>query len=152
MPEHGPIDMPTLDFLRDLLRARFTGSGLWKANVAARYATGEGVGKNGARARIWYARAAEAGEASALYELGMMLLEGEGGPVEGPRGRALLLEAASQGDPSAQKVLAYAFTDGHWGFPVDLERAEHWRRLAVAQGMQVLKSTCEASRSPPGFP
>jgi len=131
------IDMPTLNFLRELLRARFTGSGLWKANVAARYATGEGVGKNEARARIWYARAAKAGDVSALFNLGIMLLEGEGDPVEESRGRALVLEAANRGDGAAQKVLAYTFTDGRWGFPIDPERAEHWRRLAVAQGMQV---------------
>ncbi len=109
--------MPTIEFIGDLIRAHFTRSWVPKRNVAASYAVGDGVRKNEVRARVWYARAAEAGDESALYDLGMMLLEGEGGPVEQSRGQALLLEAANLGDPMAQKVLIYAFTDGLWGFP-----------------------------------
>ena len=127
----------TLEFLREWFRASFSRSWVPKRNVAARFALGEGVRKNEARARVWYRRAAKAGDGSALTDLGIMLLYGEGGPVEVSRGQALLLEGASSGDGTAQKVLAYAFRDGSLGFPVDVEKSEHWRRLAVAQGLQV---------------
>jgi uncharacterized protein len=129
--------MPTLHFLRELVRAHFLSDWVSKRNVAASYATGDGIRKNEARARVWYARAAAAGDESALYDLGMMLLEGEGGAKDEPQGQALLVEAATLGDAMAQKVLAYAYQDGAWGFAADPTKAQHWRNLAAAQGMQV---------------
>lgn len=105
--------------------------------VAASYALGEGVKKNEGRARKWYARAAQAGDLTSDFDLAMMLLLGEGGPVELERGKALLQETAEKGEPMAQKVLAYAYKDALHGFPLDAERAEHWNKLAEAQGMNV---------------
>ena len=129
--------MAILHFLRELIRAHFSSEWVSKRNVAASYALGDGVRKNEARARLWYARAAAAGDESALYDLGMMVLEGEGGPKDEPRGQALLLEAAALGDPMAQKVLSYAYRDGAWGFRAEPTQAEHWRNLAAEQGMQM---------------
>jgi hypothetical protein len=37
----------------------------------------------------------------------------------------------------AQKVLAYAYKDALHGFTLDAERAEYWKKLAEAQGMNV---------------
>ena len=129
--------MVAMSFLQNWFRAHLKHDWANKRCVAARYATGDGVNKNEARARIWYARAAKAGDVTALYDLGMMLILGEGGPVDEPGGQAMLLDAANQGDPEAQKVLTYAFTDGLYGFPVEPPKANHWRRLAESQGMQV---------------
>lgn len=105
--------------------------------VAASYALGDGVKKNEGRARTWYARSERAGDLNARYELAMMLLQGEGGPVELEKGRGLLEDAAKQGEPVAQKVLSYVYKDALFGFPIDYERAEYWKKLAQAQGMQV---------------
>jgi len=105
--------------------------------VAASYALGDGVKKNEQRARKWYARAAKAGDLTSDFDLAMMLLYGEGGSVELERGKVLLEEAAEKGEPMAQKVLAYAYKDSMFGFPIDNKRAEHWKKLAEAQGMNV---------------
>ena len=129
--------MPTLHFLRELVRAHLRSDWVSKRNVAVSYALGEGIRKNEARARLWYTRATASGDESALYDLGMMLLEGEGGAKDEPRGQALLLEAAALGDAMAQKVLSYAYRDGAWGFRTDPTQAEHWRNLALEQGMQL---------------
>lgn len=129
--------MPTLHFIRELVRAHLGSNWVSMRNVAASYALGEGIRKNEERARIWYQRAANAGDESALYDLGMMLLEGQGGPRDLRRGQTLLLEAATVGNAMAQKILSYAYRDGEWGFPVEPAQAEHWRKLAVDQGMQV---------------
>jgi TPR repeat protein len=129
--------MITRQFLRELIRATFSRSWVPKRNVAAMYALGEGVAKNEVRARRWYVRAARAGDESALTDLGMMHIYGEGGPVDYARGRVLILEAAELGDGTAQKLLAHFFLEGMYGFPVNREKAEHWRDLARAQGMQV---------------
>lgn len=105
--------------------------------IAASYALGDGVKKNERRARKWYARAAKAGDLYSSYELAMMLLYGEGGPVDLEKGRSLLEDTAKNGEPNAQKVLAYVYKDSSFGFSIDHERAEYWKKLAQAQGMQV---------------
>jgi localization factor PodJL len=127
----------TVGFLREWIRANLTSSWVAKRNVAASYALGDGVDQDGRRARAWYGRAARAGDVSALYDLGMMLLEGEGGAPDLAEGRALLVAAAEAGDPMAQKVLAYLFGSGLFGFEVDREQQAKWTSLARQQGMQV---------------
>lgn len=127
----------SLRFLREWVRANTSSSWFAKRNVAASYATGDGVRRNGARARKWYRRAARGGDVSALYDLGMMLLEGEGGEPNLAEGRALLVAAAEGGDSMAQKVLSDLFGKGLLGFEVDREQQAKWSGLAKQQGMQV---------------
>lgn len=127
----------TYDFLKNIILAYLSRSTARMRYVAASYALGDGVAKNEPRARNWYARAERAGDLDARFELAMMQLQGEGGPVDLEKGKALLEEAAEEGQPSAQKVLAYAYRDPLFGFPINHERAEHWKKLAQAQGMQV---------------
>jgi len=96
---------------------------LWR-NLAAFYATGEGTGRvDLVRARRWYSRAANAGDATATYELGLMYLQGEGGRKRPAQGRRLLVRAARQGEIAALQVLRYAYSKGAWGFPRSTERA-----------------------------
>jgi TPR repeat protein len=132
-----PLMKISFAFLREWVRAHLTSSWVPKRNVAASYALGDGVRKNPRRARAWYRRAARAGDVSALYDLGMMLLEGEGGVTDLVEGRALLLAAAESGDPMAQKVLAELFARGLFGFEVDARQHGKWSDLARRQGMQV---------------
>lgn len=127
----------TFEFLYNWLRSNFTRSWVPMRFVATSYALGDGVEKNEQRARKWYARAAKAGNLTSDFDLAMMLLYGEGGPIDLEKGRALLEEAAEKGEPMAQKVLAYAYKDPMFGYPIDTERAEHWKKLAEAQGMNV---------------
>jgi hypothetical protein len=64
--------MDSIEFIRELVRAYCGRDWVPKRNVAASYALGEGVRKNEARARMWYERAAKAGDESALTDLAMM--------------------------------------------------------------------------------
>ena len=64
-------------------------------------ATGEGVAEDDVAAREWYRRAAESGNVTfdhALKGLGLMLLTGEGGPVDRPLGYAYASISAAAGN------------------------------------------------------
>ena len=124
-------------FVREWLRAHLTSGWVPKRNLAAAYALGDGVGKDARRARAWYRRAARAGDASALYDLGLMYLEGEGGPADFAEGRRLLIAAGEAGDAMAQKVLAELFGQGLFGCEIDMDQKAKWRELAQGQGMQL---------------
>jgi hypothetical protein len=127
----------TFEFLSNWLRAQFTSSWVPKRWVAASYALGEGIRKNERRSRKWYARASKAGDLTSDYDLALMLLNGDGGSIESAKGKIMLERAATEGEPMAQKVLAYAYEQGLFGFPIDHERYAHWRKLAKLQGMKV---------------
>jgi len=109
----------TKEFFINWIRAHLTSSWVPKRNIAASYALGEGVQKNEQRARKWYARASKAGDLTSDYDLALMLINGKGGPVESEKGKAMLEQTANDGEPSAQKVLAYAYEQGLFGFPVN---------------------------------
>jgi TPR repeat protein len=70
------------------------------------YALGEEVfPRDLALARLWYGRAAEAGHADAQYNYGLMLLYGEGGPVDAAAAADWIRRAAAQGDVAAIRYL-----------------------------------------------
>jgi TPR repeat protein len=69
-------DRQALRFARSWLR-RDPGPDAW-ANLAAVHATKQP--RNLARARYWYRRAALKGHDRGLFEYGLMLIDGEGGP------------------------------------------------------------------------
>ncbi len=129
--------MASPKFLKEWLKAWILPSSHNSRCVAVSYALGEGVQKDESRARYWYRRAANAGDTTSMYDLGLMLVYGEGGPVDEQGGRVLLMESARKGDGMAQKILAQAYMRGLWGFPVDSSLSQKWGDLAQAQGMQV---------------
>jgi uncharacterized protein len=124
-------------FIQQWLLAHVTKSWVPKRNVAASYALGQGVAVDGARARKWYRRAAKAGDESALYDLGLMCLAGEGGPVDADLGLSLIRQAAELGDGMAQLVLMDLYGQGLHGIAVDREQEERWRDTAQKNGMKV---------------
>ena len=102
-------------------RAYRTKEPIWWCNLGARYATLDPP--DFARARKWYAKAAAAGDTNAKFELGAMLVEGEGGVTDLKRGRRLLEAAAREGQISALKMVEHGYRVGRWGFPRSRERA-----------------------------
>jgi len=82
--------------------------------------------------RHWYARAAEQGEAYSQYDLGWMMLAGEGGPTDQAAGLRWLETCAMRNEPlisaSAADFLATVFEDGLYGLPADPIVADQWRR------------------------
>ena len=102
--------------------------GAW-SNLAAVYATRQPPDLK--RARHWYRRAALKGHDRGLFEYGLMLIQGEGGPKRPAQGRRYLERAAALGQLDALKVLAYALTHGEYGY-----RPSHARAKAVNRALR----------------
>jgi len=101
-------------------------------DLAALLATdSDGFGMDLQQSRKWYQRAAEQNIQNAQYNLGLMMLEGEGGPVDTVEGLSWLERAAqgpdAQSSAEAAGVLAHSYEVGALGLPCDNERASYWR-------------------------
>jgi TPR repeat protein len=127
-----PEDRRSLRLARGWLR-RAPGPDAW-ANLAAVHATEQP--RNLTRARHWYRRAALRGHHRGLFEYGLMLIGGEGGPKRPAIGRRYLERAAAAGQVDALTVLAYALSEGAYSYVRDVRRAAVARkalRLALAR-------------------
>ena len=125
-------DESGLWFARSWLR-REPGPDAW-ANLAAVHATKQP--RNLKRARYWYRRAALKGHHRGLFEYGLMLIDGEGGPKRPTLGRQYLERAAALGQIDAMKVLAHALSKGGYSYSPHAGRAARAKRalrLALAQ-------------------
>jgi TPR repeat protein len=107
-------------------RAYRSNDPIWWCNLGARYATLDPPDL--ARARKWYAKAAAAGDTDGRFELGAMLVHGEGGAIDLKRGRRLLEAAAREGHVSALKMLEHGYRVGAWGFRRSPRRARFFER------------------------
>lgn len=104
-----------------------------QTRLAARYASGDGVPKNSAKAAEWYRRAAEQGAASAQNNLAMLYDNGEAVPRDMTEAARWYRKAAEQGAAIAQYNLAVLCRIG-LGVPKDGEQAAGWARKAALQG------------------
>jgi TPR repeat protein len=80
------------------------------------------------RARHWYRRAALKDDDRGLFEYGLMLIQGQGGPKKPAYGRRCLERAAALGQVDALKVLAYALSNGGYGYKSSRTRAKPIKR------------------------
>jgi TPR repeat protein len=78
-------------------------------------------------------QAANMGSPSALYELGLMYVRGNGVARDESRGIALIEQAAEKELPAAMLALASALYSGE-GVAQDRERARHWLVRAAETG------------------
>jgi len=116
------------EFERDLLRAGQLGSIHAQRKLGVMYATGEWSGpKDLAEAVRWYRLAAAKGEAQSQYDLGFMLLLGEGEPKNIDEGLMWLEHAGARGEWSAFRLLVDCYENGYCGVPVDAAKAQLWR-------------------------
>lgn len=110
----------------------------WWANLAAVYATLDPPRL--ALARRWYRKAAAKRNPRAMFELGLMLIQGEGGRTRPAYGRRLVERAAAAGEVDAMKVLCEAYRGGVLGFALSPARARQaardLRRAAARCGRQ----------------
>jgi TPR repeat protein len=101
------------------------GSGYARLDAARAFAR-PGQGQDLIKARKWYGKAIESGEADAIAPLAAMLLRGEGGPADIPRGLEMLKRRAGEDrDGPAMYELGRAYEAG-LGVPVDAEAARGW--------------------------
>ncbi len=103
------------------------------ARLSAAYRQGNGVPRDLTLARRWAQRAAEAGHAGAMNDLGQMLEAGLGGPRDEAAAARWYGEAARSGIAGAQHGLAVMLRDGR-GVERDLVAAEGWLRRSALQG------------------
>jgi TPR repeat protein len=97
------------------------------SNLAAVYATKKPPDLK--RARHWYRRAALKGHDRGLFEYGLMLIQGEGGPRMPAHGRRYLERAAALGQIDALKVLESGLTKSGYSYRPSPTRA---RSIKVA--------------------
>jgi TPR repeat protein len=76
------------------------------------YANGLGVQKNAASAVQWYSKAAQQGDASAQYNLGLMYANGQGVSKDYAIAAKWYRKAAEQGLPEAMFNLGVAYLNG----------------------------------------
>lgn len=123
-----PEQSPT--YARDILRAGHLGSKHAQRALGVAYATGDWTGPQDLTEAIrWYRRAAEQGESTSQYDLGFMLLLGEGEPRNVSEGLQWLERAAEAGETSAMKLMADCYENGWCEVPKDAEKAAHWHSL-----------------------
>ena len=93
-----------------------------------------GVSKDLRKAAQWYRKAAEQGNASAQFNLGLMYGNGEGVPQDAPEAVRWYRKAAEQRVPAAQFNLGVRYQTGD-GVPKDAREAVQWYRKAAEQGV-----------------
>jgi TPR repeat protein len=89
------------------------------------------VPQNQAEAVRWFRKAADQGNANALYLLGAAYFDGKGVPQNYSEAVRWWKKAADQGDASAQHTLGIAYDEG-LGVPQDHADAYFWTNLAAA--------------------
>ena len=115
----------------------------WWSNLAAVYATQKPPDL--ARARQWYRRAAKRRDLRGLFEYGLMLIQGEGGPSRPAEGRRLVQRAAALGEIDALRVLSHAFAHGAFTFQRSVRRARQMQ-LALDRALLALREDLAENR------
>jgi TPR repeat protein len=113
-----------------LIEAGKRGSVTAQRELGAYFATGDWIGeKDEAKAIEWYTAAANQGHAESQYDLGFMLLLGEGTDKNTLKGMEWLIKAAEQGNDSACRLLADIFEEGMYDVASDDKKAKYWREM-----------------------
>jgi len=93
------------------------------------HATGDwSVPKDLAEAARWYRLAAEKGDAESQYDLGFMLLLGQGEPKNTEEGVMWIERAGELGEYNALRLLVDCFENGYYDVPVDAGKSALSRR------------------------
>jgi TPR repeat protein len=119
--------------------------------LGALYINGQGVKKNDTEGLSWLMKAARQGypearfralsicldlanqgDATSMYNLGYMCLEGWGGEQDTNVCIAWLETAAKFGHARSAKVLSEIYSEGKFGITPDEEKASYWSRLSEA--------------------
>ena len=118
-----------------LTKAAASGDAAAAFEVAARYAAGDHVSKDLAKAAQWYGRAAEGGVAVAQYRLGSLYERGQGVAKDLTKAVDWYQRAADQGNVNAMHNLAVLMSEGVDGQP-DQEKALQWFLAAADYGVR----------------
>ena len=113
--------------LPDLILAAEDGDILAMVNLAALLATGNDyVAKNEKGAVYWYAQAILAGHITSKWNLGTMLLNGEGVEKNTRYGIELIESAAEEGESTACLFLSHIYKDGNDDIQPDKQKYKYF--------------------------
>lgn len=101
--------------------------------LGERLLTGEGLPRDEAEARVWFARAAEAGSGDALLRLGKLHHDGLGGPRDYAQALDFYARAARAGIPEAQHNVGAMLVSGR-GVRRDYIEGLAWLIVATKSG------------------
>jgi len=135
-PTEHPLPMPPYSpkiSKSPLQEAANRGDSDAQYQLAARYETGQGVGKNMALAVSWYRRAVSANNVDAMTRLGYLYETGKGVSKDLQRAAELYRRAAMREHSGAQNNLAYMFRYGK-GVQQSYKQALRWYRRAASHG------------------
>ena len=133
----GVSSIDNIEDISLLIEAGKRGSVAAQRHLGACFATGDWIGeKDEAKAIEWYTAAAEQGHTESQYDLGFMLLLGEGADKNTLKGMEWLIKAAELGNDSACGLLAEIYEEGMFDVATDDEKAKHWKEMCF-QGDEV---------------
>ena len=102
-------------------------------DLAAFYATDDSHGmKDESKAVELYTEAAERGHAESQYDLGFMVLLGEGTEQDAAKGLWWIEQAVVNGNAYAAKLLFDIYSKGLFGVEADNHKAHFWSERATA--------------------
>ncbi len=107
--------------------------------LGVKYATGDGVPQDYARAVEWFREAAAAGDVGGQYNLGGLYANGKGVPQDYAKAAQWYHKASEQGDGGAQYRLGVLYTEGR-GVPQDYAKAIKWLRLAIPRRFGIVST------------
>ena len=105
-----------------------------------------GLHKDMGQARQWTARAAGAGDPSAMYNLASYLYSGDGGGKDAPGAADWFRRAAERGVVNAQYNLAQLYEKGY-GVPQNTAEAYKWYLVAAGSGDTEARSAAASLKS-----
>lgn len=123
------------DELHDLIKYAEQGDCEAQNELAARYATGDGVDKSFEKAVFWYEKAASQDSGNAVYNLAFMYLLGDGVKKDEKKAVEMFLYAADQlRNCDARLVIAEAYEIGKLNFEINYLKATEYHIKAALLG------------------
>ena len=131
--EIDELELPSLEErINFLIKSATLGDVSAQRDLGCAYATGKiGIDKNEAIGRKWYQKAAKQGDPDAQYNLGIMLLRGEGGDKKIDDGIKWLKSSAKNEQKEnkyAAELLYTIYSMGLYGVTVNKTEADKWRK------------------------
>jgi TPR repeat protein len=122
--------------MKNILKKAREGNAKAQLEVALNYIWGSnGFSINKRQARIWYKRSALNGNPEAMFNLGTMQLNGEGGKTDLPKGIEWLKKAGNLKKKHiysevAPKLLSEIYAHGYYGIEKDKKKADYWKKIS----------------------
>jgi len=121
--------------MKDILKKAREGNANAQLTVALNYIWGsDGFPINQRQARIWYKKAALNGNPEAMFNLGTMQIDGEGGKADLTQGIEWLKKAANfkrkhTYSETAPKLLSEIYKHAYYGIEKDKKESDYWKAI-----------------------